>query len=129
MSNHAADPDRDPDGQIYVADAKPGSAEKALTPLDMPAGRGRPEWSPDGKWIAFLKGEEKKCGAYGMEHLALVAADGSAQPTLVKAAADLDRGVTRPISAPMAAPSTFIVTDDRSVYPARIPSAAEPRRS
>ena len=36
-----------------------------------------PEWSPDGKWIAFLEGDEKKYGAYGMEHLALVAADGS----------------------------------------------------
>ncbi len=74
----------------------PASAEKALSPLDMPAGRGRPEWSPDGKWIAFLVSDEKKYGAYGMEHLALVAADGSAKPTLVKAAADLDRGVSAP---------------------------------
>ena len=42
MSNHAADPDRDPEGQVYVADARPGSAEKPLSPLDMPAGRGKP---------------------------------------------------------------------------------------
>ena len=96
MSNHAADPDRDPEGQLYVADAQPGSTEKALSPLDMPAGRGKPEWSPDGKWIAFLVGEEKKYGAYGMERLAVVASDGSGKPTLVKAAADLDRGVSAP---------------------------------
>jgi dipeptidyl aminopeptidase/acylaminoacyl peptidase len=33
-------------------------------------------FSPDGKWIAFLEGDEKKYGAYGMEHLAIVPADG-----------------------------------------------------
>ncbi len=32
MSNHADDPDRDPAAQLFVADAKPGSTEKQLTP-------------------------------------------------------------------------------------------------
>ncbi|HLW77452.1 MAG TPA: hypothetical protein VKS01_10710, partial [Bryobacteraceae bacterium] len=33
-SNHVADPDRDPGGQVYVADATPGTTEKVLTPID-----------------------------------------------------------------------------------------------
>jgi dipeptidyl aminopeptidase/acylaminoacyl peptidase len=123
MSNHASDPDRDPEGQLYVADARPGSAEKALSPLDMPAGRGKPEWSPDGKSIAFLVGDEKKYGAYGMERLAVVASDGSAKPALVKAGADLDRGVSAPHFTADGRAIDVIVADDRSAYPARIPLA------
>jgi dipeptidyl aminopeptidase/acylaminoacyl peptidase len=119
MSNHAADPDRDTGGQVYVAEARAGSAEKQLSPLTMNAGRGRVEWSPDGKWIAFLVGEsDKKFAAYGMERLALVASDGSAAPALLKAAADLDRGVSAPRFSDAGGSITFLATDDRSVYPA-----------
>src|SRR5437762_3568223 len=94
MSSHADDPDRDPAAQLYVADAQPGATEKLLTTAEDRASRARPEWSPDGARIAFLEGDEKKYGAYGMEHLAFVPADGSAAPTRVKAVEDLDRGVS-----------------------------------
>lgn len=120
MSNHAAEPDRDPESQLYVADAKANSKEKQLSPLAMPAGRAQPQWSPDGKWIAFEVGDEKKYSAYGMERLALVPADGGSQPTLVKAAADLDRGVSSPRFTADGGSIEFLVTDDRSAYPARV---------
>ena len=115
MSNHVDDPDREPAAQLYVADAKIGATEKLLTTADNRASRSRPEWSPDGKWIAFLEGDEKKYGAYSMEHLSFVPADGSAAPTRVKAVEDLDRGVSglRMSGASLIA----TVTDDRSVYP------------
>jgi len=119
MSNHSDDPDRDPAAQLYVADAKPGATEKQLTPEAIRAGRSRPEWSPDSKWIAFSEGEEKKYGAYSMEHLALVSADGSSAPTRVKAVEDLDRGVSSPRFSQDGKSIRFLVTDDRSVYPAR----------
>jgi dipeptidyl aminopeptidase/acylaminoacyl peptidase len=118
MSNHSEDPDRDPAAQLYVAEAKPGVTEKQLTPEATRAGRSRPEWSPDSKWIAFLDGEEKKFGAYSMDHLALVASDGSSAPTRLKAAEDLDRGVSSPRFSPDGKSIRFLVTDDRSVYPA-----------
>ena len=87
----------------------------------MNAGRGRVEWSPDGKWIAFLAGEtDKKFASYGMERLALVATDGSAAPALVKATADLDRGVSAPRFSADGSSITFLVTDDRNVYPASV---------
>ena len=118
MSNHADDPDRDPAAQLYVAEAKATATEKLLTTAENRANRSRPEWAPDGKWIAFLEGEERKYGAYSMEHLVFVPADGSAAPTRVKAAEDLDRGVS---GLRMSGDSLFaFVTDDRSVYPVSI---------
>jgi dipeptidyl aminopeptidase/acylaminoacyl peptidase len=117
MSNHTDDPDRDPAAQLYVVDATPGSTEKQLTPATTRAGRSRPEWSPDGKWIAFLDGEERKYGAYGMDRLALVATDGTGAPTRFKAAEDLDRGVSSPRFNADGKSIRFLVTDDRSVYP------------
>ena len=119
FSNHADDPDRDPAAQLYVVDAKPASTEKQLTPPTVRAGRSRPEWSPDGKWIAFFEGDEKKFGAYSMDHLMLVASDGSSVATRFKPTETLDRGVSTARFSSDGRLLTFLVTDDRSVYPAR----------
>jgi Tol biopolymer transport system component len=101
LSNHHEDPDRDPGNQIYVAAASAGAAETRLTPLDFRIGRSRPEWSPDGKTIAFLIGEsEKKFEEYGMDRLAVISSDGSGQPSIVRSVADLDRGVSSPRFSP-----------------------------
>ena len=126
VSNHTDDPDRDPSGQLYVADAKPGVSEKQLTPASVRVSRSRPEWSPDGRWLAFLDGDERKYGAYNMEHLSLVASDGSSAPKRFKAAEDLDRGVSSARFSPDGNWLLFFVTDDRSVYPARAKVAGGP---
>jgi dipeptidyl aminopeptidase/acylaminoacyl peptidase len=120
MSNRNQDPDREPSSQMFVVDAKPGSSEKAITPPTSRGGRGKPEWSTDGKRIAFLEGDEKKYGAYGMEHLTIVPSDGSAPPARVKATEDLDRGVGSPHFGPNGQSIVVLVTDDRSVYPALV---------
>ena len=120
LSNHAADPDRSHGSQVYVADAHAGAKEKQLSPLSMPAERGKPEWSPDGKWIAFLVGEEIQWEEYSMAHLAMAPSDGSAPPALMKATEALDRGISSPHFTPDGASLTFQVVDDRSVYPARV---------
>jgi dipeptidyl aminopeptidase/acylaminoacyl peptidase len=119
-SNHAADPDREPEGQLYVAEAKAGVKEKLLTTPGNRVGRGRAEWSPDGKWLTFLESDEKKWGAYNMTHLALVAADGSAAPKRLPAVEALDRGVSGARFSEDGQFISFTVTDDRSVYPARV---------
>jgi dipeptidyl aminopeptidase/acylaminoacyl peptidase len=118
-SNRAPDPDREPSFQIFVADATPGSAEKAVTPAANRAGRGAPEWSPDGKWLAYLETDEKSLDAYSMQHLTLVPSDGSAAPVRFKATEDLDRGVSDPKFSADGKFIHYFVTDDRSVYPAR----------
>src|SRR5258705_3319767 len=120
-SNRNADPDREPSAQLFVADGRPGSTEKALTAATSRGGRGKPEFSPDGKWIAFLEGDEKKYGAYGMEHLTIVAADGSTPPQRVAASEALDRGVSQPRWAEDGQNIFAIVTDDMSADGARIP--------
>jgi dipeptidyl aminopeptidase/acylaminoacyl peptidase len=124
ISNHAADPDRDPDGQLFVVEAKAGSTEKPLTTANGRVGRARAEWSPDGKWIAFLEGEEKKWGAYSMSHLALVPADGSAAAKRLPTVEALDRGVSSPTFSADGKFIRFTVTDDRSVYPAQVDLAS-----
>jgi dipeptidyl aminopeptidase/acylaminoacyl peptidase len=119
MSNRNPDPDREPSSQLFVADSKPNSTEKALSPTTS-RGRGRAEWSPDGKWIAFLEGDDKKWGAYGMEHLTLVGTDGNRMPERVKATENLDRGVGSPLFSEDGRSITVLVTDDRSAYPVRV---------
>ena len=117
-SNRSADPDRDPIQQIFVAEARAGAVEKQITP-DASRG-GRAEWSPDGKSIVFLESDERQYSAYGMSHLTTVASDGSSAPTRVKAAEDLDRGVSNPYFSPDGKSINVLVADDRSVYPVRI---------
>ncbi|MCU1268066.1 MAG: peptidase prolyl oligopeptidase active site domain protein [Acidobacteria bacterium] len=120
MSNHSDDPDRDPSAQLFVAEAKAGATEKQLTQPANRAGRTRPEWSPDGKWLVFTEGDEKKYGAYSMDRLLFVPADGSSAPTRVKAVDDLDRGVSGLRFGVDDKSLTVLVTDDRSVYPANV---------
>src|SRR5207244_11646112 len=64
---------------------------------------------------------DKKYGAYGMEHLTIVAADGSSAPQRVAASEALDRGVAQPRWGEDGKNIYAIVTDDMSAYGARIP--------
>jgi dipeptidyl aminopeptidase/acylaminoacyl peptidase len=120
MSNRAEDPDREPSSQIFIAESKPGATEKQITQANNRGGRSRVEWSPDGKWLAFLESDEKKYGAYNMDHVAVVATDGSSLPARVQAVEALDRGVSAPRFSADGKSLSFLVTDNRSVYPARV---------
>ncbi len=120
LSNRSDDPDREPSSQIFVAEAKAGAVEKQLTSSTSRGGRSRLEWSPDGKWLAFLEGDEKKYGAYNMDHLAIVASDGAAPSSRMMAVEALDRGVSAPRFSPDGKSISFLVTDDRSVFPATV---------
>ena len=119
VSNRAPDPDREPSFQIFVAEAKSNATEKAITPATSRGG-GRVEWSPDGKWITFIESDEKKYRQYTQPHLALVAADGNSEPTRISSVEAMDRGVTSPRFSDDGKTILFTVTDNRSVYPARV---------
>ena len=117
-SRRGPEPDKSNNSDIYVAAAKPGSTAKKLTSNPGPDS-GPLAWSPDSKWIAFLEGDAdpKISTAYDMNRLAMVSVDGGEPKLLSKA---LDRGVTNPKFTADGKSVDFLVSDDRSVYPARV---------
>ena len=91
------------DSNLYVVDAKAGAVPKQLTTFVGPDG-GRPAWSPDGQWIAYVQGDEPRLSAYQLEKLAIVPAAGG-EPKILTAA--LDRAVNGPL---------FWSADGKSLY-------------
>ena len=112
------DPDRHNNTDVYVAEAQPGAEIRKLTNNPGPD-QGPLGWSPDSKWIAYLQGSDdpKVSVAYDMYKLAMVSVDGGEPKVLT---ASLDRGVTNPKFSDDGRSINFIVTDDRSTYPARV---------
>src|SRR5712691_11672828 len=87
VSNRTTDPDRNDDTNIYVVESKQGAQPRQVTNYAGSDG-GRPSWSPDGKWIAYLQGEETKYNAYSMNKLAIVPAVDEGQPRVLTASLD-----------------------------------------
>jgi dipeptidyl aminopeptidase/acylaminoacyl peptidase len=116
VSTRAPDPDRVNDANIYVMDARPGAEIGRLTSWNGPDG-GRPVWSPDGKWIAYLQGSEPEYDAYNLNQLAIVPVTGG--PARVLTAA-LDRPVRDPEWTVDGTAILGLVTDDRNQYLARV---------
>jgi len=98
-----AEPDSTRDNDVFVIAARAGATAKRLTDFPGPDD-GRPSWSPDGKWIAFFRGDEPKYQAYNLSKLAIVPSDGSAPARVLTTALD------RPLS------SAEFSSDGKSVY-------------
>jgi len=114
------DPDRHENSDIYVVDAKAGAEPKPLTTYAGADG-GRPSWSPDGQWIAYLEGDETKYNAYEINKLAIIPSAGGVARVLTEA---LDRPVSGQLSWSADGKSlTFVVGDDRTEYVGRTTTA------
>lgn len=116
VSNRDKDPDRTENTDVFVVDARPGATPQRLTNYPGPDG-GRIVWSPDGKFIAFLRGSEPKYTAYNLNRLAIVPATGGEARVLTAA---LDRGIASPEFSQDGQSILFLVADDRSEYPAKV---------
>jgi dipeptidyl aminopeptidase/acylaminoacyl peptidase len=101
---------------IFVIDARAGATPRRLTDFAGPDG-GRPSWSPDGKWIAFLRGDEPRFWAYQQNKLAVVPSDGGAARVLTTS---LDRPVSTPRFAADGRSIFVLVVDDRAQHLARV---------
>jgi dipeptidyl aminopeptidase/acylaminoacyl peptidase len=112
------DIDKAPNEDLFVIEAKAGAKERRLTTTAAEES-GPPAWSPDGKSIAYLVGDEPKYSAYDQNRLAVIPAAGGTPRTLTDA-------LDRPVRAPQWAPDgsiLFTVVDDRSEHIARIPAS------
>jgi len=116
VSRRSPDPDRDGNSDIFVVDAAAAAVPKALTTFAGPD-RGRPEWSPDGRFIAYLQGDEPRFYAYEQNKAAIVPAGGGAARVLTGA---LDRAVSEVRWAPDGRSLVFLVEDDRAQYVGRV---------
>lgn len=114
-----ADPDRTANHDLFVIEAKPGAEPRALT-TTRESETGRPAWSPDGKSIAVLVGDEDKYYAYDLDKVAVVAATGGAPRVLTAA---FDRPASNVQWTADGGSLVFEVHDDRAAYVARIKAA------
>ncbi len=122
VSRRSADPDRDGNRDVFVVEARPGATPKAVTTF-LGSDEGRPQWSPDGKWIAYLQGDEPRFSAYELRKLAVVPAEGGAPRVLT---AGLDRAVSSPRWSPDGRSLVVLAEDDRAQYAARVLLAGGP---
>ena len=114
VSNQDADPDRSTNDDVFVVEAKAGSAARKLTTWTGPD-HGPLAWSPDSKAIAYAEGAELKLLEYSQSRPAVVTLDGKVSYPASK----LDRAVRAPIFAADGKLS-YLVDDDRSQYPAEV---------
>ncbi|HWT66906.1 MAG TPA: S9 family peptidase, partial [Terracidiphilus sp.] len=114
VSNQDADPDRSNNDDVFVVEAKAGSAARKLTTWTGPD-HGPLAWSPDSKAIAYSEGAELKLLEYSQSRPAVVTLDGKVSYPASK----LDRAVRAPIFAADGKLS-YLVDDDRNQYPAEV---------
>ena len=122
LAKDGKDSDRYNTSNVYIMEAHAGAAPKQLTHYDginSNASRGTPEWSPDGTKLVYLQSSGAKQGAYNMNRLAVVPVAGG-EPKLI--AGNFDRGASAPKFSTDGKYVLFLVADDRSEYPARIPA-------
>ena len=125
VSNHDADPDRTDNTDVFVVQAKAGSVAKKLTSWSGPDG-GRLAWSPDSKAVAYVQGAKPELGAYSQARPAVVTIQGKVSYPAEK----LDRSVSQPcyLENGMAdGKLLYIVSDDRSQYPAELSESGSKR--
>jgi len=110
------DLDRSNNTDIWAIDAKVGAKARQVTTSPNPE-QGPLAWSPDGKWIACVQGDEIKFLEYTQDKLVVVPADGG-QPRTI--APSLNLPVRQPLWSKSGTSLTFVVADDRSQYPLRV---------
>src|ERR1044071_2109571 len=120
VSNREKDPDRVDTLDLFVIEPKKDAEPRRLTTF-IGRDQGRPAWSPDSRFLAFLEGDDPKYSAYNLYKLAVVPAAGGATRVLT---ASLDRAVQEPLVwSTDGTTLTFVVQDDRITYVARMPAA------
>ena len=112
------DVDKAPNHDLFIIEARAGAKEKRLTTTAEDED-GRLSWSPDGRSIAYLLGDEPRYYAYDQSRVAVIPSAGGAPRVLTDT-------LDRPARAPFWSADgsiLFSVSDDRAEHIARVPAA------
>jgi Tol biopolymer transport system component len=116
VSNRSADPDRNENTDIFTIDARPNASILQVTSWKGPDTN--PQWSPDGKLIAFLRStSDADYMMYDQKMLCTMDIVGSNKKILTQ---QLDRPVTDLAWAKDSRSILFLVVDDRVRYVAGV---------
>lgn len=116
VSNRTEDPDKNSNEDIYIIEARKGAGIRQLTTWK--GTDNNPQWSPDGKSIAYLRSSsEDFFNMYDQDVLCVINAAGG-EPKLL--GTSLDRPVTSPRFTKDGSSIAAIVLDDASRYVAII---------
>ncbi|HCM76114.1 MAG TPA: peptidase S9 family protein [Cytophagales bacterium] len=92
VSNRTTDADRNGNTDIWIVDAQQGAKARQLTKwVDSDDS---PSWSPDGKYIAYLKSRTPEYDIYDQPQIAVVAASGG-EPKIISSKVDRDMNAPR----------------------------------
>jgi len=98
VSKRHGDPDANNNSDIWVVSADADAQEHPLTQVTTNVGPDtNPDWSPNGKTIAYVTSVEPEKLWYATDHLAIKASDGSGEARLLTK--DYDRMVSNPTFA------------------------------
>jgi len=111
VSNRTADPDRNNNSDLWMMEAKKGAAIKQLT--QWKGYDSNPSFSPDGKWIGYLKSQLEAYSMYDQPQLAVIPADGG-EPKILNPS--LDRDVSAPRWSNDSQSVYTVIEDDRRSY-------------
>lgn len=116
VSNRSADPDKNENTDIFTIDARPNASMLQVTSWKGPDTN--PQWSPDGKLIAFLRStSDADYMMYDQKMLCTMDIVGSNKKILTQ---QLDRPVTDLAWARDSKNISFLVVDDRERYVAAV---------
>ena len=112
VSNRTAEPDRNDNTDLWLVDAKPGSAVRRLT--DWAGSDEKPTWSPDGKFIAYVRSTGS--GNFLMYEQTVLCTISPSGGEPVEHTRLMDRDADVPQWSVDGKKIGFLVTDDRKNY-------------
>jgi len=124
VSKRSPDPDRDSEFGLYAIAPTPGSTPRLITTYQGEAGdsewSGAPQWSPNGRELAYVTAGDPKLVYFSRHSLAVVAATGGSPRILTES---IDRNVMSPRWSADGRSLFILVEDDRNQHLVQINAA------
>ena len=120
-SNRTPDPDSNQNSDVFVVEIAADAKPRALT--TSPGEDKRPRFSPDGRELVYVAGDDPKHMWYGPTHVGVAPVAGGPARDLTSS---LDRNVLEPQFTPDGAWILFIVEDGGNAHLCRVPARGGP---